>query len=208
MKTRLAVLAALALGTLAGAGGCADNRASIQVQSICYPTEACATEGGCELVLTGTPYAMGATLRLLLQVENQLPDNADPDVGRLNTNDAHVDEVYIEYLPSLATAVTGTNSWLPANSTGIVSIAIPVPTVTGGAEIVARVRLRGYLDDDTRFETGEFPIVFVTCSGDGCPAATTCPAGAKTCPQGAEAQDPIVCIEEATEPEPTPTPIP
>jgi hypothetical protein len=62
------------------------------------------------------------------------------------------------------------------------------PTVTG--EALARVRLRGYYDDGSRFETGEFTVSFFVCSG--CTASCTTAA----CPQNGQA--PVTCAPAAT----------
>jgi hypothetical protein len=199
MKTRTALLA-----VLAAALACADNRASIQIQAICYPTAACGAKGGCEKVLTGVPSLAsdttnGAALVLELQVENQLPQNGDSKLGRVNTNDAHIDEIAIEYDGAPIAPVTiDTSSWIPAATTATALVFIPVPPTSPDAYITARLRLRGYLDDSSRFETGEFPIAFAYCASCGA-ACTT----AKTCPPGAGAQDPVVCI-----PDVAPTPVP
>lgn len=200
MKTRSALLAAPLAAVLA-AGACADNRASIQIQAICYPTETCGGSGGCEQVLTGTPSLArdasatpaGNALVLELQVENQLPENGDPALGRVNTNDAHVDELHVEYEGApFAPATRDTNSWIPAESVGTALVAIPAPAYAADVLVKAKLRLRGYFDDGTRFETGEFPVAFAYCSGCGT-ACTT----AETCPPGAGQQDPVVCIPDA-----------
>jgi len=205
MTTRLAVLAStLAVGAAVGLHGCADDRASIQIQAICAPSDDCTFSGRCDMQYIGFPTLDVATsltgrLWLFLQVENQLPDNEDLDAGRLNTNDAHIDETTIEYdgAPFPPVAI-GSNFSVQAGETAVVSVdAIPQPldalTVLAAyeGEVVARVRFRGYYDDATRFETGEFPITIRVCNG----CAPVACAGAGTCPPDSEGQLPITCIQ-------------
>jgi hypothetical protein len=202
MTTRLAVLAcALALGAALGVQGCAQDRAAIQIQALCYPDESCGGDGGCGALLTGVPMLKGTTsgssrFVVLLQVENQLPNNADLDLGRLNTNDAHVDGAAIEFEDGAApSAEIHTNSWIAAGSISTVLAWIPVPAGTAAGTKVAQLRLRGYLDDGTRFETGDFAITFeycTTCTIVGCGAEGV------LCPPGATSQEPVVCNPTTT----------
>jgi hypothetical protein len=201
MKTRNAVLAsALAFGAALFGHGCADDRASVQIQSVCAPPDTCAFSGACEAQYISWPTLDTAasatdTVFLYLQVENQLPDNGNPDIGRLNTNDAHVDEAVIEYegFP-LPKAVVGSNFNIPASETSVVKVEV-ISSTAGTAlgaftgEVVANLRLRGYYDDGTRFETGEFPITVRICSG--C-VGLSC-AGGPSCPPNSDGQLPISC---------------
>lgn len=195
MKTRAATLvsAALLLGALAGAGGCADNRASISVQMICTPTEDCAFAPTCDTQALGPAVydrtTAGGALVLFLQVANQLPNNADLATGRVNTNDAHVDEIVTELEGAVAGVVSvGINTYVPAGGTAVVETIIPIPLGLDG-EALANVRLRGYYDHGDRFETGEFPVTVLLCSG--CLGATC--GGLGACPQ--EGQYPVKCPE-------------
>ena len=189
MKTR-ALLLALPLLAL----GCRDNRASVQIQAVCAPNDTCAFGGECDAQYIGfatVDAGLTGHLWVLLQVANQLPDNADKTLGRTNTNDAHVDQVAVEYDGiGLGKAVYDvTNFRVPSNGTAVISAeAIPValnaqpvlaafgPTAAPRT-MVANIRLRGYLDDGSRFETGEFPIGVRVCTGcvTACPTAATCP---------------------------------
>jgi hypothetical protein len=211
MTTRLAVLAAvLALGAAVGLDGCADDRAAIQIQAVCSPPEDCTFSGSCDMQFIGYPTIdVGTTTRLwlFLQVENQLPDNTDLDLGRLNTNDAHIDETKIEYDGApLPPVEVGSNFNVPAGGTAVVSVDA-IPAAVGGllatystTEVVARIRFGGYYDDDTRFETGEFPITIRVCSG--CVGAVC--GGAPTCLPSSDGQLPIACQAAETEPAPVP----
>src|SRR5512143_2713466 len=198
MKTRLAALAtAAALGALAGAGGCVDNRASIQLQAICAPPATCTFTEKCDAQYIGYPALdKGAspndTLWLTLQVANQLPNNQNLDTGRLNTNNAHVDEVAIEFEGGLTgTQTTGSNYEIPAEGTSVISTQLDLAAAAAG-EVLARIRARGYLDDGTRFETGEFPVTVIVCASGCAPAAC---GGGRTCPPDSEGQLPLACVQ-------------
>ncbi len=201
MTTRLAALAS-ALALAAGTSGCEDNRASIQIQSVCAPTDDCTFANTCDAQYISWPTLdVGASasdaVTLYLQVENQLPDNGDVANGRLNTNDAHVDEAVVEYEGApLPKSIRGSNINIPASDSSIVKVEV-VPAGSGatllpfaGGEIVANLRFGGYYDDGTRFETGEFPItvrICLGCLGIAC-------GGAPTCPPNSEGQAPLTCI--------------
>lgn len=204
MKTRNAVLAsALALGAALFAHGCADDRASVQIQMVCFPTDDCTFSETCGAQYIGwvtldTTQSANDVAWLFLQVENQLPDNSNANTGRLNTNDAHIDEVIVEYegfpLPKV---VIGSNFTVLAGGTSVISVE--AVTATGGAaldianfagELLAKIRLGGYYDDGTRFETGEFPVTIRVCAG--CVGATC--GGLATCPPSSEGQLPITCM--------------
>ncbi len=193
MKTR-ATLRALPLLALAfvGAAGCADN-ASVQVQAICSPTDDCTFSGTCDTQYIGYPTldigtSASDVLWLVLQVGNQLPNNADSDTWRVNTNDAHVDETVVEYQGALGGSKSvGSNFLVPAGGSAVVSVKLDMTGAVVGP-VLATLRMRGYFDDGTRFETGEFPISITVCSG--CvPACLTA-----TCPPSSSGQAPLVCI--------------
>jgi hypothetical protein len=205
MKTRLAALAFVAaLGALAGASGCADNRASVQIDMICVPTKDCTFASTCEKEYVGYPtFDVGSTtaprsggLMLFLQVANQVPSNEDLSAGRVNTNDAHVDEIAVTVEgATVADYEIGGNGLLPAGGTSIVGV--PIAIVGGGTgEALAKIRLRGYYDHGARFETGEFPVAIAICSG--C-LGTLCDTPT-TCPENGEGQRPLTCGAAATTP--------
>jgi hypothetical protein len=203
MKTR-ALLLALPLLAVAS---CRDNRASISIQDICYPTKDCTFSNKCDLRLIGTALidATGpGLLATFLQVGNQLPDNSSTDLQRTNTNDAHLDQVAVEYdglaLPKDVYNIS--NVRVPAGGSTVVEIAAIRPVGSNPSmlaayalssqapQVVANVRLRGYYDDGSRFETGEFPIAVNVCSG--CLAANPCAAGESACPPLA-GMEPVAC---------------
>jgi len=204
MKTR-ALLLALPLLAL----GCRDQNSSLQIQAICMPTDDCTFSDTCDAQYIGFPSVdttLSATgeLWLLLQLENQVLDNGDDDVGRTNTNDAHVDETVVEFdgIP-IPRQIRGVNYYVPASGSAVVSVlAIPPGYAsvlqlydggtTLGQHITARIKLRGYWDHGGRFETAEFPVGVNVCQG--CNAAYDCGALA-TCPPQTNGQLPIVCMD-------------
>ncbi len=207
MSTRFHSIASMiAVATAVAAGGCVDNRASIEIQHICQPSNDCTFTATCDEALSyptlDATVSPNATLALYLQVANQNVNNANAGIGRANTNDAHVDEEHVEFdrVPLPPTTI-GASYEVPAAGTSVIKFeAIPrvlnassflaafAPT-PNPVEIVARIRLRGYYDDGTRFETGEFPIAIRICSG--CLTASAC----ATCPPSSSGQLPLVCLQ-------------
>jgi hypothetical protein len=203
MKTRALVIALPLLAAVA----CQDNRGSITIDHICQPPDECTFSGTCDEALSQARLDVGAStafnMWLYLQVRNQLPDNSDEDIGRTDTNGAHVDEFVIEYegvdLPE--TTIVGNPASLLADSITIVKVEIIPDKLNADAvlqalaptaepvEIVANLRMRGYFDDGTRFETDEFPVGIQICTG--C-VGLLC-GGGPTCPPNAEGQVPFAC---------------
>ncbi len=198
MKTTLAALAsAVVLGALAGASGCTvENRASVQTQMICAPPASCTFSDACDAQYIGYPTLdksvnTAGTLWLTLQIGNNMPNNASLELGRANTNDAHIDEASVEYEGAMTgTQTIGSNFDVPAAGTAVVSARLNLAAAAAG-EVLAHLRFRGYLDDGTRFETGDFPISVVVCASGCAPVA----CGGLTCPPDSEGQLPIACIQ-------------
>ncbi|HEX9402058.1 MAG TPA: hypothetical protein VF912_18255 [Anaeromyxobacter sp.] len=206
MNTR-ALLLALPLLALAA---CRDNRASIQMQAICLPPKTCLFTGKCEAQYIGfvsIDAAVSERLWIFMQVENQLPDNTNVETGKLNTNDAHADEVSVEYdgiaLPRAVYELP--NYSMPAGTTSVISIDV-IPTALNAGlrlaayaptpsprDMVANVTLRGYYDDGSRFETGAFAVGVRVCSG--CLSAAPC--AANTCPPSTAGILPLTCMDPA-----------
>jgi hypothetical protein len=171
---------------------CRQNGASVQIQAICAATSTCTFSNSCGAVALGNPVLdPGLTdyLTLILQLENQLPDNANGNLGKLNTNDAHVDEGVVDYEGALSgSAVVPASGLVKATSTGLIFVDV-IPATRGPAlvaapafplfsEVLATIRLRGYYDDGTRFETADFPVTVQVSSGTSAfpeSAVATCP---------------------------------
>lgn len=192
--TRLLLLAPLLL-----AGGCIDDKAPIEMFSICAPPagDSCEFTAECDAQYIGQNYldiALAQSLWMFLEVHNQLLQNDDPGTGRVNTNDAFVQDVLVSFrgldLPSTRHKLQST---VPANGTAVISVfpmteetvaALGLLGIVGTVDVVAKVRLRGILGDGTTWETAPYEIpvrVCVGCLGGpfGCPTAgdrlVTCP---------------------------------
>jgi hypothetical protein len=206
MKTRRALL----LPLLAATACTAQNNASVKISGVCLPPEdptACTFQATCESQSIG-PNEMDVheTNRLwaIIQVDNQAPDNENLATGKLNTNDAYVQEVHVEYsgapLPTTTAPVLG-SAVVPAAGSAVISV-LPVPEIvgtylqgigipaSGQIDIVAKMRLRGVYGDTTKFETGVFELPLRVCNG--CLPALTCtaPAFPLTCPPDSPGQQP------------------
>jgi hypothetical protein len=207
MKTR-ALLFALPLLALAG---CRDNMATVQIQDICFPTDDCSFENTCDAIFLGNAkldvsFSALDRLALYIQVDNQTEDNTNTDIGKTNTNDAHVDQAVIEYegidLPRQVLAMAPFR--VPAENSQLVRVDVIPDQMNAGPvlaafaptpeprQMLALLQLRGYFDDGSRFETAEFPIGIDVCSG--C-IEFVCPAGTFTCPPASNGQLPISCPE-------------
>jgi hypothetical protein len=216
MKTRVV---AFAFALLAGITGCkTENHASLQLVGICSPPEdakACGTTGECEGFLAVRPYVetllaippapadpVFNQLLVFFQVDNQLPNNADPSAGRVNTNDAiiesfelsfEVQDTFRDLARALPFTVSVRDVSIPAadtvratgSSTPIVPL-IPQAVVEqisngmaldydGLATVVVTLRMKGHLEDGTDFDTAEhtYPVDFI----DGLFTPFACPPG-------------------------------
>lgn len=203
MKTRLAFL----LPLLATAGCTVGNSASVKVSGICLPpsdASSCtfsATCGNQYIGRNAIDIAETNHLWIVIQVDNQLPNNEDLSNFRTNTNDAYVHEYVVEYtgteLPTATAPILG-SAVVPASGSTVISV-LPIPesigaviqanapgpdAVFGTADDVlppgsyidgtAKLRLKGALGDTTSFETGVFEMPIRVCNG--CLGVLTCTA--------------------------------
>jgi hypothetical protein len=206
MKTRaLAVL----LPLLALAGCTADNNVSIQVFKLCSPpVDSCTFQSECELQYIGInvlDLGQTNTYWSFIEVHNQLQLNDDPTSGRPNTHDAYVEEYTVDYeVPggtapaSVTRRIASGPSIVPATGSAVVSV-LPIPPDVGaqlapGTQVIARVRLRGFLADQSTWETAEYPIPVEICSG--CLAVPACADPAQqgfSCPQAGQSPSSFFC---------------
>ncbi len=191
MKTRIASL--LPLLALAA---CAKNNASVEIAAVCAPPKdasKCSFSSKCDMVNIGYNAidvgVAGASLWLFLQVNNQLPNNENLQTGRLNTNDAWVNEYEITFdvgLSDVTGPVPGGASLVPAGGSTVISI-LPIDATAAatlatavpagaGINIVGHLRLKGVYADTTAFETGVFDVAIHACSACS-GTAPTCAAG-------------------------------
>jgi hypothetical protein len=176
--TRFLLLAPLLLS----GGGCIDNKATIEMFSICLPAagDACKFAAKCDAQYIGQNYldiSLAQHLWLFVEVHNQLLPNDDPGTGRVNTNDAFIQDVLVSFrgltLPSTRNKL---QTVVPANGTAVISI-FPMTE-----ETVAALGL--LLGDGTTWETASYEIPVRVCDGClggpfGCPTLgdqlVTCP---------------------------------
>ena len=151
-----------------------ENHASVEFFAICGnptpDTSGCTYSATCDSIAT-LPYRYDPTVApdLLVPIEffNQLPNNADLSSGRVNTNDAVIQQWRFEYVYAgiiFATAAESVAVVIPAGAhqTAIVPV---VPTslnalMTGlvGVDFDVNVRAAGRFLDETYFETGPFKV--------------------------------------------------
>jgi hypothetical protein len=217
MKTRLALLLSLLALT-----ACADNHGSVAIAGICAPpTDAttCSFSSTCGAVYLGMNMMdLGRTnlLWLIVEVDNQLPDNANSSTNRTDTNRAYVREYEIEYAGGVLPKATGPmagSTMVPASGTTTMSV-FPVNEATGAAlaalvganthlDVVAKVKLKGVFGDNTSFVTGPYDVTVRACRGTGCYIANlpfippaTCSDPAKFpvfCPAPGQAPASVTC---------------
>ncbi len=107
MKTHALVFSALLLGFT----GCVGNNASVELGRICTHPKPDSTSGAClypatcdvgqldnqRVDLAASPGFENSYLWTPIQVSNQLPNNEDTTIGRLNTNDAFIQEARLSF---------------------------------------------------------------------------------------------------------------
>jgi len=186
MNTRALALATALTGLSLGACTSPNESVSISLSAVCALTDACTFSAECEAQYIGEIMfdAVQATeLWLPVQVNNQLLNNADESIGRVNTNDAHITSFEMTYQGfALATATVAVSQRVPAGGTATVGLAL-VPPQPGllappaaSGQVLARVVAKGFFENGSSFETGEFPIAFTFCSACvGPPVACTLP---------------------------------
>jgi hypothetical protein len=186
MNTRsLASLAVPAL--LLGLACSQPNFATLELFQLCFPPTPDATTGGCGLpsnkcdkVQAGVSVLDVGTapdLLLLLQINNQQPNNADTSTGRVNTNDALILEYRIRYeganlapvvvpaTPDQVPAASSQVSFIPVVPRSTANQLRSIVTGTSPTTVFAFVKAAGRFYDDRTFETGEYRIPVDVCNG-------------------------------------------
>ncbi len=209
MKTR-ALLLAVALLAL-GPTGCAKNMTSVEIAAICAPPDdaaACTFNATCGAQFIGvTKIDVGLTDRLwlIVQMNNQMTNNADPGTFRTNSHDAYVEEVSTEYeapFPIPDTRQRVGPYVVPANGSAVVSIfpVTPVAAAVIGAAagttplgIVAKTKVSGHYQDQTAFETAAYEVAVDVCNGciDPNPCTTGVPVA--FCPNFGQSPASVKC---------------
>ncbi len=193
MTTRILPLLALS----AALCGCPqENHASLEFFGICSNPAPTAT--GCTYSSTCDTYALFtyrydptavADLLVPIEMSNQLPNNADLSSGRVNTNDAVIQQWRFEYVYNgtiFATAAESANFTLPAQQHKVAMVPVVPASLNGlmtglvGVDFDVNVRAAGRYLDETYFETGPFkvpvgvatyvpPFTCTTGTLEGCP---------------------------------------
>lgn len=181
----LALAAILAVAPLAACTG-VNESASVAISAVCAITDDCTFAATCDAQYIGDyvfDRSLASQFWVPVQVNNRVLNNADPTSGRVNTYDAHITSFEIAYDNfGLTGASKAVNYTVPANGTAAVGLYVVPPQAaavpgTGTQASVARIVAKGYFEDGSTFETGEFPLAFTSCSG--CLASTfTCTAPA------------------------------
>jgi hypothetical protein len=187
MKLPILPLLALALGVT----GCAEDKMSLEIRAICEPNAECSFTSTCDAYYIGDIDVMAPStaqpLWLFLEVANQLANNADETVGRVNSNDAHITEftVTLSGANSGARTIPISNQVVPAGGSAVVALPIWFGTAPGAT--TATLQAVGYYDNGREFEGGEFPVNYWVVGS--IPACTT---GSDVCP-GTGRQLPRAC---------------
>jgi hypothetical protein len=182
------VLAAAALGACT-----VDDMSSVEISGVCTPPDdptTCTFNAQCGedeqfIGVMTLDTRVSGQLQLITQINNQLIDNRNEESFQANNHDAYVTDMDVEYETPLP--VPGWSQpigpyIIPANEPMPISI-FPIDIATPGAlaafavldaaaeaagsvRVVANVRLRGVFQDQSEFETAEWPVAIDVC--DGC----------------------------------------
>lgn len=183
MNTRALALAAVLSGLPLGACTSTNESVSVVISAVCLPTDDCSFTAECAAQYIGDYIVDGTADQFWLpvQVNNRLIDNAEEPL-RVNTNDAHITSFEITYQGFvLASAVVPVNFRVPAAGFATVGLFLvpPQPGALGApaatVQVLARVVAKGYFENGSSFETGEFPISFTFTDGSA-PVPKLCAA--------------------------------
>jgi hypothetical protein len=181
----------LAVALAAAATSCSVKAPSVAFSAICAPPDAgnCTFASTCDAQSIGPPtmdVAHTSQLWLTVEVHNQAVDNTDETIGRVNTQDAYLQEVDVSYSGALAIPASASRmqEMVPAGGTAVLSVfAIPTSAGLTGASVgagstvgvIAKVKGKGIFGDGTSFETPDFEVPVDVCNG--CIGQPVCAAG-------------------------------
>jgi hypothetical protein len=175
----------LALLVAAGLAGCVGNNSSVEMAAICSFTEDCTFSGECDTMMGAKPWvdvSMTDEMILMVQFNNQVPNNENVEVGRLNTKDARITSYEVTYDPGdIAGGTIDVNYLIPAGGTAVLPVwvvipgsgadlslgAVPPNPLTGAASVVAHVVARGSYQDGGDFKTAEYDVALDVLNGGG-----------------------------------------
>jgi len=180
----------VALAAVLALAGCQDNNASIEIFGICAPPDdavKCSGTAVCSLYFAGdrpwvyTSVGGAANVNRLVhfvQINNQLPNNADPGTGRVNTNDFIAEEYLYDFQ-----GVPGLTEWrrranftiiaegsfspvipiIPEEAMAVIQAAFAANSTT---LVVVGMRVRGHLNGGAVVETGTYEIAVDVINSD------------------------------------------
>jgi hypothetical protein len=172
----------LVLGAALALSACTTKNESsyLQIEDLIHPVGTANSDGGTPIgctFSTGTePYTIQTfnTTRdfyVALSVHNNLHDNSDPTIGRINTNDFIVSQVVTEYESTDGTALNQPETITPAQGFVAVGVTVPVGSTLIPAAAAANlanlssvrlhIRVEGRLHDGSTASTNEFYEIFV-----------------------------------------------
>ncbi len=231
MTTRALPLLALALGAALGTslGGCVGDAATLEFSGICAPP---VTASPClDVAISGSlcingilgtrPYVyttVGGTpndLQLAVSMLNQLPNNADPSYGQVNTNDADIESwVYtfdtggypiqdtswsepaggITIPAGLGSTPGGGTPLVPLLPTQIVTELKGAMPAGVTATVISNVRAKGHLKDGSPFETSPYPVSIDVINSDITYTCSTAGDTPQFCPKAGQTMTfPFAC---------------
>jgi hypothetical protein len=171
---------------------CSAKPPTVAFNQVCAPPDAtnCTFSATCDAQYIGPPTVdLGVTnlLWLTVEVHNQASDNTDEVIGRVNTQDAFLQEIDVSYSGgslAIGDASTRVQQTVPANGTAVISI-YPIPTSAGlgpgslgagtSTTVIAKVKGKGIFGDGSSFETPDWEVPVTLCNG--CLGAIACAAG-------------------------------
>jgi hypothetical protein len=204
LHSRVAISAAALLAVL----GCSTNgeRSDIIVTALVRPTISSGATGGAACVLSASTLedifgtvdpAVAATYTMGLVVANELPNNANAVIGRLNSNDFQIEQVRIGYSSpdgsikaSLAEQVVPANGLvLTGTSNAVGTVVFPPAIITAlkgsSGTIRVSVRAEGHLLDGAAAKSSTYEYAIQVCAGCGATTpACTAPKVAFVCALG------------------------
>jgi len=218
MKTRPLALASL----LVLLGGCSAEFSGVTIAGACAPpdpdstTLQCLYPATCTTFFAGTAVLdayqgqlVGLDFRMPVEMDNALPDNADITNGRINTNDATIQTLEINY-PGTSLGTRNVPYTLVIRAAGTAGALLPLirvqdfaavaPSGAATRQIDIAVRAHGVLGSQDAFTTAWFHVPVSVCndciSGNVCPTGKTYVAACPFAPSPGPVQSPSAVLCE------------
>lgn len=177
----------LVLGAALALSACTtkNQAAYLEITALVPPSGIAASDGGAPLACTYSAntasytqqqFNSGRDFAVGLIVVNNLPDNADLSLGRLNTNNFQITQVVTSYESTDGTAITAPEQITPAQglvvvgtSAAIGGTVIPQPVAIDLATVASvrlHIRVEGRLLDGSTASTNEYLAIGVPTSAN------------------------------------------